>query len=182
MAIHDSFDELAKRLDRARKFGQEELVKRGNKCAMVMGITLRMQPRKGETSMRDLLKEPTFAAKNMAKKVVSKFFADGNYDEAVTGPDMPFMDRFYVKAKDLAKHIEDDCGEADIAGRGKELVGSGKLAGQKGVMYLGGFWHGGSGDHIDLWDGRKLLITGTPQDSQSEIGRSKEVLFWRVQK
>jgi hypothetical protein len=179
MPIPDSFHELAKRLDRARKFGQEELVKRGNRCAMVMGITLRMHPRKdlGETSMRDLLKEPTFAAKNMAKKVLS----GGKYDEAVTGPDMPFMDRFYVKAKDLAKHIQDDCGDADIAGKGKELVGSGKLAGKKGVMYLGGFWHGGSGDHIDLWDGTKLLITGTPQDSQSEIGRSKEIRFWRVE-
>ena len=69
------------------------------------------------------------------------------------------MDRFYVKARDLAQQIRDKYGAPDVQGEGNVLVGSNKLN-ARGIMYLAGFWHGVSGDHIDLWDGNTLRTPG----------------------
>jgi len=128
--------------------------------------------------MRDLERSTDYKIRNDVKILLASLLGK-RYDETITGPDQPFMDLLYVKAKDLANHIRDKFGSPDVAGVGKALLQSKKLAG-KGVMYLGGFWHGGEGDHIDLWDGQKLNVTGTAEDSVREIGGSHPVWLWYV--
>ena len=55
-----SFAQLLSRLNSAIAFGRSVDIKRGNKCAMVMGIALHMYPRKdrGEATVRDLAISP----------------------------------------------------------------------------------------------------------------------------
>jgi hypothetical protein len=148
---------------------------------MVMGVALHLYPRKelGEATMRDLANSTDYKFRNLAKMGLAAIYGD-KYDESVAGFDQPFMDKFYVKAKDLANHINDKYGRPDFVGDGQGYLKS-KFSASKGVMYLGGFWHGGHGDHIDLWDGSKLNVTGTPGDSISEIVASKVIWFWLVQ-
>jgi hypothetical protein len=147
---------------------------------MVMGIALHLYPRKdrGQTTLRDLANSPEYKYKNLAKMGIASIFG-GAYDETVAPYNQPFMDRFFVKAKDLAQNITDKFGAPDFSGNGETFLKSADHT-KKGVMYLGGFWHGGTGDHIDLWDGSRLNVTGTAEDSGKEIGASKVIWLWVV--
>jgi hypothetical protein len=176
-----TFSRLLARHDSAIAFGRTVDIKRGNRCAMVMGIALQMHPRKerGQTTMRDLANSPEYKYRNLAKMAIASV-AGATYDETVAPYDQPFMDRFFVKAKDLAQGINEKFGPPDFSGTGTDFLKSARRT-KKGVMYLGGFWHGGTGDHIDLWDGNRLNVTGTPQDSCKEIGASKRIWLWFVE-
>jgi hypothetical protein len=128
--------------------------------------------------MRDLANSPEYKYKNMAKMGLAVLVGE-KYDESVASFDQPFMDKFYVKAKDLAAQMKDRFGPPDFRGNGPEFLKS-PTRGKMGVMYLGGFWHEGTGDHIDLWDGSRLNITGTPENSRKEISASKVIWLWAV--
>lgn len=124
MPITGSFGEALKCHNKAIEFGREGLVKKGNRCAMVTGMALHLKPNKDkkQITMRDL-NTTDHAIRNKAKQTISAVFSDGKYDESVTGPDQPFMDNFFVKAKDLADAIIDKFGAPDVSGDGKKFLG-----------------------------------------------------------
>jgi len=186
-----TFPALLARHDHAIKTIRTTDIKKGNRCAMVLGIAMRMYPRKsrGETTMRDLANSWEYKYRNLAKMGWARMLAhvpyvgpvNSKYDESVGEYDQPFMDRFFVKARDLATCIRDRHGKPDFVGSGNDFL---KWPGrdQSGVMYLGGFWDGGSGDHIDLWNGVNLNVTGSARDSLAEIAASKVIWLWIVAK
>ncbi|KAA6464736.1 hypothetical protein DYQ86_01880 [Acidobacteria bacterium AB60] len=175
-----TFAHLSQNLQRAIQLGRTTDIKHGNRCAMVMGVALHLHPRKnrGEVTMRDLAKSAEYKYANLAKHHLAPLFGE-RYDESVGPFDQPFMDKFFVKAKDLAAAIRDRYGPPDFAGSGPDFLKS-PHHNKRGVMYLGGFWHGGTGDHIDLWTGSNLVITGSAENSLKEISGSKVLWLWLV--
>ena len=186
-----TFSQLLSRHNNAIQVIRTTDIKHGNRCAMVMGIALHLYPRKdrGEATMRDLATSPKYKYQNLGRMGLAEFLRGvahipfmhswwvEKYDESVGPYDQPFMDRFFVKAKDLANCIQERYGSPEYAGPGPHFL-RGQY--QKGVRYLAGFWHDGTGDHIDLWDGEKLNVTGTPEASRREINGSRFILLWAV--
>jgi hypothetical protein len=165
MAIPYSFDELAKRLADVRSWASD--VTEGNRCAMVLGLALRLRPNASHESMRGkpFVKE---AARNQ-----------------------PFAERFFVKASDLAETVLNAWGPAtrrvDGIQAGKQIDGS------KGFVFLEDCWQTPtekvnkllfgvdvkSGDHVDLWDGSALAIYPARLDSLALLRQSRKVWFWQ---
>ena len=75
---------------------------------MVMGIALHLYARRdrGETAMRDLANTTEYKYKNLAKSGLA-VLVGAKYDESVGPYNQPFMDRFFVKARDLANCVRE---------------------------------------------------------------------------
>jgi|GEM_PF-4458368 len=191
MPIPMSYATAARRLADAR--GWAGGVTEGNRCALVVGVALNLQPRKalGETTFRDLP------------------------DSHLAIPKQPFLDKFYVKAEQLGDGIAAKYGPPDIADSGR--IAFPKMAGRRGVACLEDCWvtttdsarytlnlvgwgmaddPGGAlprprpqatGDHIDLFDGGFLEIyrgKGSAADltyCQDLIKAGAKVRFWEMQ-
>ena len=181
MIFKYTYEELLIRHNAAIAFGRTGDVKKGNRCAMVMGMALRLSPRVGQTNLRQLRQSTNYRARNLIKIGLGQVLGT-NYDETITGPDQPFMERFFVKAQDLAEEINRSFDKPDFSGTGPEFLKS-PFRACKGVIFLGDFWgSGGAGDHIDLWDGeaQTLNVTGTVEGSLDEIKRSKALWLWVI--
>ncbi|WP_137124034.1 hypothetical protein [Roseomonas sp. HF4] len=190
MPIPISYAVLAKKLADARSWAIN--VTEGNRCALVVGTALGIQPRKalGETTFRDLP------------------------NSHLAMPKQPFLDKFYVKAGQLRDGIAARHGAPDVEGAGRAVFP--RLANRRGVAYLEDCWvtptddtmntirtigwgmaddprgdlprptPQATGDHIDLFDGTWLEIyrgKGTPDDLTycgSLIKASAKVCFWET--
>jgi Type VI secretion system (T6SS), amidase effector protein 4 len=178
MPIHYRYSDLVRRLSFARSLGKE--IKEGNRCAVVVGVALNLKPRKEihETSMRDLSSSTAYTVKHA---VVSALFP--SHDERIKQPPMPFMEKFYVRAQQLANHIAYTFGPPDIRCSGATAVHSKKLQGLTGVIFLTHCWASrADGDHIDLWNGKNLEIESNyPLPAQiAMIAKARECWFWKV--
>lgn len=166
MPIPFSHVELSRRHAAARAVGEE--LSSDNRCALVMGMALRIQPDVGDKTHRGQKASP----------------------EPVRN--QPLLDRYFLRAGELAKRIECTFGAAELTlRRGQDFSA---LKGQKGVLYLDNCWSNRkekainkltplqlrSGDHIDLWDGEVMAIYSTPSDSRALLGRSETIKFWRA--
>lgn len=190
MPIPVSYAVLVKKLAYAREWASS--VTAGNRCALVVGAALGVQPRKalGETTFNDLP------------------------DSHRLLPNQPFLDRYYVKAEQLKNGIAAKYGTPDVEGAGTTVFP--KLSGRRGVAYLEDCWvtntddtmyklrtigwgmsddPGGTlprperqstGDHIDLFDGTFIELyrgSGAPADlayGQALIKASAKVCFWET--
>ncbi|WP_322057193.1 T6SS effector amidase Tae4 family protein [Paraburkholderia sp. J63] len=85
----------------------------------------------------------------------------------------------------------------DITGDGWQA----RIKGRTGIVFFSGYWardtdrHGQTtGDHIDLWNGTRLtspgiqgrvntfmrFIVGIPSAWYSDLGKSRQILFWEI--
>jgi hypothetical protein len=134
-----------------------------NRCAFVLGLTLKaaFKPRldQGELSFRSVESLPKALRRQ------------------------PFMDKFYVKAADLAARLREEWGKPDIksVGSNAALV----LRNRQGVIFIENAWRTKFGlgdktvDHVDLWDGERL--GAYPAAESTEIlARADSVWLWLV--
>jgi hypothetical protein len=164
MAIPHAFEDVAKRLADARSWASE--VTEGNRCAMVLGLALKLQPKGRQETMRG-----------------QRFVKD-----AVRG--QPFAARFFVKAWDLTETVLTTWGPASQRIDGRTALTH--IAGRKGFVFLEDCWRTPkekvykqlfgvdtqSGDHVDLWDGTTLAIYPSGMDSRRLIEQSRKVWLW----
>jgi len=175
MSIGMNFIDLKERLSHARSYGGD--VTKGNRCALVMGQALRLKPKAGQVTMKGL----------------------GSAEEHVR--EMPFLDKFFVKAQDLADTIKDSYGQPNQIIKGKTAVKKDNgtyqvdmLDGKKGVIFFQNCWRTPSekiadwfgidnsktGDHIDLWNGATTEIYPSRVKSVGLIYQSSSIWFWEI--
>jgi hypothetical protein len=164
MAIPYAFEDVAKRLADARSWASG--VTEGNRCAMVLGIALKLKPSGSQESMRG---QP-FVNADMRNQ--------------------PFAGKFFVKAWDLAEAVLNTWGPA--ARRLNGIGAAQQIEGLKGFVFLEDCWRtptekmnkmlfgvdARSGDHADLWDGSALAIYPERMDSLSLLRQSRKVWLW----
>jgi Type VI secretion system (T6SS), amidase effector protein 4 len=155
------FDSLWERYQDARTLGRD-INPEGNRCALVLGAALRMKykPRKErqELSFREISGPPV----------------------GIRG--QPFLDKFYVKAEDLAKRLVEEWGTPAIKVGGGDA--SKALAGRRGVVFVEDAWFSRRAlaktvDHIDVWNGSRM---GAYDEAQSveTFARASYVWLWPV--
>jgi hypothetical protein len=164
MAIPFAFDDLVRRLSDARSWAFE--VAEGNRCAMVLGLTLKLKPSGNQATMRG----QSFVSESVRNQ--------------------PFTDGFFVKAWDLAETVLKSWGPPSKRVDGTQALK--QLEGQKGFVFLEDCWRTPrekvnkllfgvdvqSGDHVDLWDGSALAIYPARMDSVALLSQSRKVWFW----
>jgi hypothetical protein len=164
MAFPFAFEEVSARLELARSWASD--VTEGNRCAMVLGIALRLKPREGHETM---------FGKSFVKDAVRN---------------QPFAAKFYVKAWDLTEEILTSWGPASLRVNG--LDAGKQLDGKKGFVFLEACWRTPSeklnmklfgvdvrsGDHVDLWDGTTLAIYPDRMEARSLIRQARKVWLW----
>jgi hypothetical protein len=164
MGIPYQFDEVAKRLTDVRSWASD--VTEGNRCAMVLGLALKLKP---SASMETMRGQP-FVTENLRNQ--------------------PFADKFFVKAWDLAETVLNSWGPA--AKRVDGIQAAKHIEGLKGFVFLEDCWRTPtekmnkllfgvdvkSGDHVDLWDGTALAIYPARMDSLGLLRQSRKVWFW----
>lgn len=164
MTIPFKFDELAERLSQARSWASD--ITEGNRCAMVLGVALKLQPTGSQTHMR---------GKSFVNQEVRN---------------QPFTAKFFVKAWDLTETVMKTWGAAAIRVDGVQALN--QLEGKKGFVFLEDCWRTPreklnkllfgvdvrSGDHVDLWDGTTLAIYPSRMDSQALIRQSRKAWLW----
>lgn len=161
-----SYPELLERFSSIRGWAGD--VTQGNRCALVMGKSLRLTPSYGQLTMRG---------------------RSGN--DALNN--MPFLDRMFVKAADVSAAIIATYGPADLEIAGKDALSA--MKGLKGAVYLEDCWRTPSekfahwlriadkksGDHLDLWDGETLEIYRAEKNAPLLVSNSARVLCWWTQ-
>lgn len=164
MAIPYSFDDVSKRLTEARSWASE--ITEGNRCAMVLGVALKLRPAGSQEAMRGqaFVKEPV--------------------------RNQPFTEKFFVKAWDLTETVLNTWGPPAKRVDGVQALS--QINGVKGFVFLEDCWRTPtekvnkllfgvdvkSGDHVDLWNGSTLAIYPARMDSLSLLSQSKKVLLW----
>ncbi|CTQ56321.1 hypothetical protein LP7551_04880 [Roseibium album] len=178
MSLPMKYEELSERLLEIRSWAGE--ISEGNRCALVLGATLRIRPREQDLTFRGL----TAAKPNVRT--------------------MPFLERFFVKAQDLANAISGTHGPPDLRFSGASLLafikknpGTTPIDGKRGVLFSQdsfktkkqqalsklGFEVDQTGDHIDLWDGNCSEIfknDGRNAFVSSLMIDAEMNLFWRA--
>jgi hypothetical protein len=155
------------------------LVPDENRCAIVMSMTLGLEPRAGEASVRDL------KDKKQAN-IIMGLISTKNLDEparlsAATHTEV--AERYYLRAQELADRLGRDWGmPKQFSGLDAEKY----LNGRQGVVFLQraylrfgkpelstqGFR---TGDHLDLW---KSTMNAT--DSTMPFDKADKVWFWEL--
>lgn len=104
----------------------------------------------------------------------------------------PFLDKFFLKATDLALAILDTYGAPTLKGLGSTMWE--QVQGRQGVVYFEDMWqtktekiHSAlgivdtkSGDHIDLFTGAVLEIVTDRNVSHAYFVNAKTVWFWET--
>jgi hypothetical protein len=155
------YELLAERLASIRSWAGD--ITAGNRCALVMGLTMKLNPGKGETTFRGVT--------DVKKDIRS----------------MPFLDRLFVKAADVAFQLTRAHGPPDFASAGESARAG--MQDFRGVVYLSNCWRTPrekllfaktrSGDHIDLWDGSVLEIYRDHEGADELVHNAERVLLWR---
>lgn len=140
------------------------LVPDTNRCAIVLSLTLGLEPRPSETSLHDLgNKELVNTLVGPLKTLLNKPVQNSEEAKSV-----------YIQAQQLANRLKSDWGNPTYY-EGKNARA--EIQNKKGVI----FFHAASvelrraGDHIDLWDNGRLGADGStkPEDA-------REVWFWEI--
>lgn len=163
MPIPFAFSGLQLRLRSVRSWAGD--VTDGNRCALVIGATLKLRPGPGEETFR------------------------GQPSANPSLRDQPFLEKMFLKAADLAFQITKTYGPPTLATPGSAAIPL--LKGRKGVVYLKHCWQtrtekvtfsqSRSGDHIDLWDGSVIEIYRTHPFGNELVAHAENVLFWECQ-
>lgn len=166
MPIKMTYQDLKMRHDLGRSVGKS--VTDGNRCALALGVALKLQPGVNDHS---------FAGQ--------KGVHDGLQNQ-------PFLDKFFLKATDLAIAILKRHGSPDFNISGRDALST--IAGKRGVIYLEDCWQSPgeklhaalgitnlmSGDHIDIWDGNCLGIYRHEANGNVLVKRARKVWLWAV--
>ena len=164
MAFPYPFDEIAKRLSEVRSWASD--VTDGNRCAMVVGMALKLKPNASQESMH---------GQSFVKDAVRN---------------QPFTQKFFVKAWDLTETVLNTWGPP--TNRINGIQAEKQIEGLKGFVFLEDCWRTPtekinklflgidvqSGDHVDLWDGSALVIYPKRMDSLALLSQAKKVWFW----
>lgn len=137
------------------------LVPNENKCAIVMSMTLGLEPRTGEMSLQDI------GNKELVATLV------GPIKTILVTPvkDSEIAKRYYIQAQQLADRLKRDWG-VPIYLNGKKARET--IAGKKGIIFLENAY-GFRGDHIDLWDSDHIASS-----SSTPFERADKVWFWEI--
>jgi hypothetical protein len=162
MAQAMDFKMLWARWHEARKLGGD-INPDGNRCALTLGAALKLafKPRKdkGELSFRDISQPP----KGMRGQ--------------------PFLDKFYVKADQFAKRLEEEWGKPDLQATGPSALAA--LKGKQGVIFIENAWYAGfpmrrkSVDHVDLWDDDRTAAYDAAH-TREILERADSVALWLI--
>lgn len=162
MSLPFSYPELADRFAQIRGWAGD--ITDGNRCALVMGIALKLKP--GETD--------------------ANFYGQSSARDHLRN--QPFLAKMFVKAEDLAFHITSTYGPPDIRASGTSALK--EIRGLKGVLLLRNCWKtpreklffskSKSGDHIDLWDGNVIEIYRHEQGANNLVTNAERVLLWKT--
>lgn len=161
MAEAMGFDTLWERYKEARNLGRD-INPDGNRCALVLGAAMRSiyKPRKerGELSFREISAPP----------------------KGIRG--QPFLERYYVKAEDLARRLREEWGEPAYNIEGASALAT--FSGKRGVIFVQDAWFSRremakTVDHIDLWDGRRMGAYDEKKSAEVFKSASK-VWLWVV--
>lgn len=164
MGIPYEFNDVAKRLEQARSWASS--VTEGNRCAMVLGLALKLKPHGAQETMR-------------GKSFVSE-----------AARNQPFSDKFFVKAWDVTESVLNTWGPASQRNDGVQALKH--LEGVKGFVFLEDCWRTPgerlnkllfgvdvkSGDHVDLWNGAALAIYPKRMESLALIRQARKVWLW----
>ena len=161
MALPYSYSDLFKRFTDARSWAGE--ITEGNRCALVMGITLNLKPDRDQLNFRGQ-KSANSSVRNQ-----------------------PFLEKMFVKAEDLVSQITRTYGPPDVEVCGLHALDA--VARAPGVIFLRDCWStptekvtfskNKSGDHIDLWDGSIIEIYRSHANANSLVLNARNVLLWR---
>lgn len=139
------------------------LVPNDAKCAIVMSMTLGVEPRPNELSLHDIGN----------KKLVDQLVSPIKTMLLLPVKDSEIAKRYYVRAQELADRLKSDWG-APIELKGKNARGA--IANKKGIIFLkNAYGVRGSGDHIDLWDRDHVASTAS-----TPYWRAEKVWFWEI--
>ncbi|UFN50739.1 hypothetical protein LPC08_09060 [Roseomonas sp. OT10] len=177
MPLPFTYEDLEKRFATVRPWAKDLVGEDTNRCAIVMGYTLKMAPdkSKGDANLTHLVgKEQEIAN---AKAVV-----DGPVGRS-------YPDLFFIRAADLLPRVRQAYGNPDVEGEGKVVWP--QVHGRKGVLYVEncypigrdktwakvtlGIYEPNSGDHWDLFDGLKMVALGYWVSNTSHPGK---MYFW----
>jgi hypothetical protein len=141
------------------------LVPNEKRCAIVMSMTLGVEPQTGEISLQDMGN----------KKLVATLV--GPIKTMLVAPvkDSEIAKRYYVRAQQLADRLKSDW----EAQNWEVLYLNGKkareaVAGKKGIIFIQNAY-GVTGDHISLWDSDHLADSAT-----TPFERAEKVWFWEI--
>lgn len=150
--------------DIAKGFAPEE-----NRCAMVLSMTLGLEPRTGEANLQQL--GVTGGLLTIFKQIRSKMVIPQVSDAEIAK-------RYYVRAQQLANRLQDEFGSPLVVEGPKATE---MIAGRKGILFIQnayprvGSLGGRSGDHIDIWNLDRIASSATlPFD------KAGKVWFWEI--
>lgn len=141
------------------------LVPDENRCAIVMSMTLGLEPRPGEVSLQDLGN----------KELVATLIGPIKTMMVEPVKDSEIAKRYYVKAQDMANRLKNEWG-TPLYLEGKDARKY--IAGKQGVIFLQHAYlrlRGVTGDHIGLWDSDHLADSAT-----TPFERAEKVWFWEI--
>jgi hypothetical protein len=163
MAGRFKFQDLWGRHEKSRQFGRDVNPK-GNRCALVLGATLRSQfkPRseRGELSFKEI-EQPS---------------------KEIRG--QPFLAKYYVKAQDFANRLREEWGPPDIRVVGPSAAD--RIRSLQGVIFVQDAWptniigaliNGNTVDHVDLWNGTSMGAYDEAESAEIFL-RAKFVDLW----
>jgi hypothetical protein len=161
MVANVAFEALWDKYQESRKLGRD-INPDGNRCALVLGAALRSAytPRKerGELSFREIGQPP----------------------KGIRG--QPFLERYYVKAEELARRLEEEWGRPAYRVSGADAAAA--IGGKRGVVFVEDAWFSWRAmaktvDHIDLWNGSRMGAYDEA-GSADAFRRASMVWLWLV--
>lgn len=146
------WDHYQNNRDIAKGFAPQE-----NRCAMVLSITLGVEPRANEASLRDL---------KLRGGVIPEL------------ADAEIAKRYYIRAQELANRLQDEWGEPVLL---KSSAAEKAITGKRGIVFIEDGWANARGemtvDHIDVWNGR---LIGAHNALEPRFERAVRVWFWEL--
>lgn len=139
-----------------------------NRCAIVLSMTLGLQPRAGDLTLRQLGGGGIASIfTEIRKKMVIPPIAKAEIST-----------RYYIQAQQLANRLGSEWG-APLVVDGPKAPSS--ISGKKGIIFLqdayqsAGSFGRRTGDHIDVWNGTRI-----GSDSTLPFDKATKVWFWEV--
>ncbi|MEW6353615.1 MAG: T6SS effector amidase Tae4 family protein [Pseudomonadota bacterium] len=152
----------------------EGLVPDENRCAIVLSMTLGLEPRAGEATVEALGNKLHAIAKQIKRHVTM----DDKPHTIDAVADAEIAKRYYIKAQQLADRLRDEWGEP-LAVEGPQTLEA--ISGKRGVIFIqNAYRRAGSagertGDHIDVWDADHIA-----SDSSTPFDDAEQVWFWEI--
>lgn len=137
-----------------------------NRCAIVMSMTLGLEPRPGEKTLREL----------GSGEGLSSIFAEIRNKMVIPAvAKSEIAKRYYVQAQELANRLEREWGKPSVidGAKAREFI-----SGKKGVIFLQNAYpraRGRTGDHIDVWNGSRI-----GSDSTTPFENAEKVWLWEI--